>query len=40
MITFHQLGQKLADVKLQYADAFERLEEYLCFAKGLIFRIY
>jgi len=40
MITYHQLKQKLADVKLQYTDVFESLEEYLYFAEESTFYIY
>jgi hypothetical protein len=40
MITYHQLRQKLADVKPQYTDVFERLEEYLYFAEQSTFYIY
>ena len=40
MITFRQLRQRLADVKLQYTDAFESFEGYLYFAEGSTFYIY
>ena len=40
MIIYYQLRQKLADVKPQYTDAFESLEEYLYFAEESTFYIY
>lgn len=40
MITYHQLRQQLADVKPQYTDVFESLEEYLYFAEESTFYIF
>ena len=40
MITYHQLKQKLPDVKLQDTDVFESFEEYLYFAEESTFYIF
>jgi hypothetical protein len=40
VITYHQVRQNLADVKLQCTDVFESLAEYLYFAEELTFYIF